>query len=101
MESKSTPGPWTAIAGKIYFREDGQRWRLGVCYIENSAQDRLSRKPTTAEDFKNARLMAAAPELLREAERALSSGAIKFADNALDRGIKAGLEAAIAKAKGE
>ena len=38
-------------------------------------------------------------ELVKACELALSSGAIKFADNALDRHIKATLEAALNKAK--
>jgi hypothetical protein len=97
--AKHTPGPWTAFElGK----EDGtwEKWSIvhngPLCYGGDACQG-----PIVSEA--NARLIAAAPELLEACEEAL--GPLQDAQNGLRSSLAAKafmkVKAAIAKAKGE
>ena len=92
---KHTPGPWKVVRDSksvlLEVRGDNMTRVAEVWTDTEGGQERR---------VANADLVAAAPDLLAACERALSSGAIKFADNALDLGIREVLTAAIAKARG-
>ena len=92
---KHTPGPWKVVRDSksvlLEVRGDNMTRVAEVWTDTEGGQERR---------VANADLVAAAPDLLAACERALSSGAIKFADNALDLGIREALTAAIAKARG-
>lgn len=74
--AKHTPGPWAFVAGV-----DGDLWVEGPDPAANVICDIVGREGegTGAEDEANARLIAAAPELLAACQAALSVG------EALDR----------------
>lgn len=99
-ETKHTPGPWIEHSGMVW--KDGPNvWPKGESVgIPIACMDRESGNGTMpTERDANARLIAAAPDLLE----ALGSMIHRFDHLALDSGkreaVKAGL-AAIAKAKG-
>ena len=84
METKHTPGPWSvgdSIDGATVHNES----ELMVAFCRNLAFD-------LGECAANARLIAAAPELLEACQLALDSD---------DRGVKDVLRTALAKARGE
>ena len=80
--SKHTPGPWKFIDV------------VGCCTIEAPSRQLLKYMSPTSTNVANARLMAAAPDLLEALEAVLS-----VADRATDEFDLA--RAAIARAKGE
>lgn len=103
--SKHTPGPWKVnkINSRIYV-EGGIIDNHGVCaHVETYSED------PSVEDFANANLIAAAPDLLAACEEALlAMGKVKVvlspdapAWQEELVGASESLRAAIAKAKGE
>ena len=96
--SEHTPGPW-----EEFIDERGEVWVSGsngwVCYIGDM-------EDTTAEDHYNARLIAAAPDLLEalkeiaKGEGAFSLDPLTFAENTIEN-MKEIAQAAIAKVEAE
>lgn len=88
--SKHTPGPWTA-------REPngpGMGWRVGPAW--------LGEKPWSDETSANARLIAAAPDLLAALEAATAEIRAIYGDQPpATNSVVMLIEAAIAKAKGQ
>ena len=84
--SKHTPGPWKFID------------IIGCCAIETPSRQLLKYISPTATNVANARLMAAAPDLLEALEEFMAHGEQAFGHD-FDVMIKA--RAAIAKAIGE
>lgn len=104
MKTEHTAGPWEVwdehyeVYAGVKRNEPGQIVGAFIASLTDAAEDGdLDEYEVEA----NAHLIAAAPDLLAACEKALNSGAIKFANNALDRGIREDLEAAIKKARGE
>ena len=98
--AEHTPGPWERLrrsgqdnSGSIAV---GQKDSPHVCSVRYSQHPEFPLEVAEA----NARLIAAAPELLEAAKSALWFDANNVSDSHLDVDIKAKLEAAIAKAKG-
>jgi hypothetical protein len=100
--SKHTPGPWSFTKG------DKERREMSVIHKANDREFLLgyaiteSQNPhQRAEDIANARLMAAAPDLLDVLRRVLA-GAVRPVDGAarLDPAYLDDIKAAIAKAEG-
>lgn len=76
MSKKHTPGSWKAVAATPDERtfvetQDGDRL---ICFVEGSVGDNHS-------DYANARLIAAAPDLLKALERCISALAANGAPN--------------------
>jgi hypothetical protein len=104
--AKHTPGPWSFLEeGRT--EEEGNRGRpLTVCGGPGGSEDLVnvySRDDATVsivreEAIANARLIAAAPELLEACEEAL--GTLNGAEIALPGYVVSALERAIAKATG-
>lgn len=90
MSTKHTPGPWSIHRERIIFAEDG------YAIADVTTYHGKRQEQTQA----NARLIAAAPELLGELKRAVA-----MIEEARSRGSKqivpASMRAAIAKATGE
>lgn len=117
MTAKHTPGPWTLLpeeADKDYLRIRGTR--LGARYkVANVHMPRLweshyvLRDRENAESVANARLIAAAPELLEAAKLVLEwyeaednhSGTDFYQRMQMCRDSEDAIRAAIAKATGE
>ena len=101
MVTKHTPGPWVADDNegfsmwKIYSRmSPSGSWVQGPCVAKVIGD--------SAEADANARLIAAAPELLEALEKALDAlGGNDPYDLGYDDSICGYIRAAIAKAKGE
>ena len=95
--SKHTPGPWFAVGAQVEIEDDSVP-DICTCDPQVMRQSHLDWHPRTAEA--NARLIAAAPDLLEALEEALEDWdndepdfvRLEWADKA---------RAAIAKAKGE
>ena len=64
-EMKHTPGPWTTIAGSVFTESDSP------CY-EIVHGNHLTRSGTEEQRMADARLIAAAPELLKALEGILA-----------------------------
>lgn len=104
MSTQHTPGPW---ASSDQFRDEGAplfvatmartgNERRIVCRISN----KVSGRPLEDEDYANARLIAAAPDLLEAAQKVLSNK--RGEDDWLILAVHCQeLAAAIAKATGE
>ena len=74
MSTQHTPGPW-AVGSKSGHIETANAWRMSIaiCYNKDSKADGVSKEEFEA----NARLIAAAPELLKalnECRRAIQGG---------------------------
>ena len=71
MSAKPTPGPWIAIAGMVEV-ENEDIPDVCSCYPENFGHTAAHlRQPTAERVYANARLCAAAPDLLKAAQCAL------------------------------
>lgn len=94
--SKHTPGPWRATSGGRVIAQDGE-WRLQVCKVGAFDDPEMLRHSKSRWEA-DARLIAAAPELL---------AALDYALAVADEGLRLGPEwrektrAVIVKAKGE
>lgn len=100
METKHTPGPWSCCQeehGVPYLRVRGTV--IGERYkIANVLLDPYCDSPCASEEAKaNARLIAAAPELLEVAQEVLADDMLQY----LPAEYVAKVRAAIAKATGE
>lgn len=95
--SKHTPGPWLVDAiGNVWADRDTK-----ICDMrEQPKQAECYRKKSDAEHEANARLIAAAPELL-EALETLSTEEWRDDDDPVLRAARVKARAAIAKAKGQ
>lgn len=89
-----TPGPWECDGSEIYCEN------LGISSVHRPKTDDEGGVMSNAEANANARLIAAAPELLHELKRLLQlwEEAIGYEDDYMDMGDAA--RAAIAKAEG-
>ena len=108
--SEHTPGPWIAVRSSSYWevkpqRKDGER--KPPYQIADTCSSDLG-NPDKGLQEANARLIAAAPELLEAIEAAIASGMVPGESITGGPGAKtqqgkaaAMLRAAIAKAKGE
>jgi len=103
MTTKHTPGPWTVQDMSKASHPRNKKW-LGWWRIRTAEGDLLADcravglRITDAEIVSNARLIAAAPELLDAATEALH--ALEQHQPAIHPAIRRHLEAAIAKAEG-
>lgn len=103
MESKHTPGPWRFAD----IEKDLDDSRL-ICQVgdQNIFNGDLFNPPDFDQDQANARLIAAAPDMLKalqeiaEGSGAFSSDPLTHAGNCIDKAISLA-EAAIAKATAE
>ena len=93
MKTKHTPGPWFNVAGMV--ETDDDRADICSCYAAHFGQSRIERSPH--EEWANARLIAAAPDMLAALKEALH--ALNGAPNTV--GLHYQIEAAIAKAEGQ
>ena len=95
--TKHTPGPWEVVGGTIIQTADERRKWVAEVPAASSIHE------TFITDRANARLIAAAPELLEACEFALEElndmTSMQFAHGA-DKEARQRLENAIAKAKG-
>lgn len=105
-----TPGPWTCKVGVMGPYVDQARRTVAAHYVINQTQDARSGSPvvTESEAYANARVIAAAPDLV-EAGKALLKASIDYGvvgdddlDAAWDALVQArdGMARAIAKAEG-
>jgi len=96
-----TPGPWTIDPNEDYplavIRVDEDNDGIGVCEIGTEYQP--TRADATPEQFANARLIAAAPEMLEALERV--SNAFQRGRYPELQGVACDVFEAIRKAKGE
>jgi len=90
--SKHTPGPWFAVGAQVEIEDDSVP-DICTCDPQMMRQSHLDWHPRTVEA--NARLIAAAPELLEALERVKATGVFL---GAIPQEM---VDAAIAKAKGE
>ncbi|WP_281659868.1 hypothetical protein [Microvirgula aerodenitrificans] len=92
METKHTPGPWATIGASIVNAEN-----------RNTVAFAVERDGDSATQDANARLIAAAPELLKELDRLLSAVMQNSDADQTELGLKPFIRpalAAIAKATG-
>jgi hypothetical protein len=90
--SKHTPGPWFAVGAQVEIEDDSVP-DICTCDPQVMRQSHLDWHPRTVEA--NARLIAAAPDLLEALERVKATGVFL---GAIPQEM---VDAAIAKAKGE
>jgi hypothetical protein len=90
-----TPGPWTAIGAFIENRHSG----IAVCKTMCRLNDE-GHFPVESEADANARLIAAAPDLL-ESLKAMLDDFCGYDMDKFDKELAAKAEAAIAKAEGK
>ena len=96
-ESKHTPGPWNIGWGLVWNAARGITSR-----VSGEAWKWKNKDGFESESKANARLIAAAPDLLEACEDALASLDALAEEGIIEEGKEAGtLRAAIAKAKGE
>jgi hypothetical protein len=91
MSAKFTPGPWFGVAGMVEVQDDNKA-DICSCYASNFGQGSIGRP--RQEEWANARLISAAPDLLYALKNIL--GSIEIHD---DRAVDIALNA-IAKAEG-
>lgn len=72
MSSKHTPGPWLVANTHDAYAVRGDDGMRPIAYIEPSEITFAGKEVTTPEDKANARLIAAAPELLAALEDLLA-----------------------------
>jgi hypothetical protein len=89
--SKHTPGPWH------YFETEDGRCRVKPLNGKYIVAECSAMEPQCEEQGSNARLIAAAPDLLEALRRLLDSGDVR---DAAEKGALAAARAAIAKAEG-
>lgn len=101
MSKHHTPGPWVARRNSAFweFAQQGKWVTIGdVCSTNPS-------NPDDGLQEANARLIAAAPDMLDALEMALASGLIRASDPVNDPGtlcpVHDAISAAIAKARGQ
>lgn len=98
-ESKHTPGPWKAYGFMI---TGGDFRQVADCNMPVGTPGR-EEDATVDEDQANARLIAAAPDLLAACEMLISDPSEEWSQTEFDRRIGAARDlarAAVAKAKG-
>ncbi|CAM5769718.1 hypothetical protein [Bosea minatitlanensis] len=100
-ERASTKGPW--FVSGVRFRMNGGEWHSVNRYDEAKKQDQniacVGFDPRTGDGLADARLIAAAPDLLEAAKRVLDRGYVSESIEE-ERGDHLLLAAAIAKAEG-
>ena len=99
-ESKHTPGPWRAYGFMI---TGGDFRQVAECNMPVGTPGR-EEDATVDEDQANARLIAAAPDLLAACEMLISDPSEEWSQTEFDRRVGAARDmarAAVKKAKGE
>lgn len=99
METEHTPGPWEIRYGNgidmQIVSEQGS-----ICRLDGYSHSVELMDENEEKERANARLIAAAPDLLEVCEAALMVGEIQFETCVLSKSVKERLIAAINKAKG-
>lgn len=67
---KSTPGPWRYDLNHTVAVVDGEEWGVTICQVPGESG--IGRGPVSEEDKANARLIAAAPDLLSSCKELLA-----------------------------
>lgn len=100
--NKHTPGPWQVELCRVYHNSGKGRRNIAICL---ASQKPPSDEYEVFEDIANARLIAAAPELLAALEAArefiVDGMAMGFVGMPEDEDVLEVIEKAISKAKGK
>jgi hypothetical protein len=96
--SKHTPGPWKTVARNYPIADTGDYDGCWEVLTGDPKKPIVQIWGDSDEDEANARLIAAAPDLLEALRRLLDSGDVR---DAAEKGALAAARAAIAKAEGQ
>lgn len=97
--SKHTPGPWVAKYREVFAAETGLQIKDAVKYSEYRL-GKFAYKEALEQEIANARLIAAAPDILAALEQIVRAVDRMPGNNPLE-GLADNARAAIAKAKGK
>jgi len=101
MSAKHTPGPWLQVIGRAFvFAFNSKRYNRFSVHVEPGHDDDEQRT-SVAELEANARLIAAAPDMLEALEEALFTASPARLEHPTMFAAWEKMSAAIAKAKGE